>query len=110
MTCQQELRRKGLPYPRTCQECGLGPCKHSKSGAGASVTHKFFVSHEEWFPVYTLISNSDGSFKEESLKEFTNKEVEEMKRVQEDFIRIQRMIADRIGKKYEKHHEYRLVD
>lgn len=28
MTCQQELRRQGKPYPRTCQDCGLGPCKH----------------------------------------------------------------------------------
>ena len=27
MTCQQELRQQGKPYPRTCAECGLGPCK-----------------------------------------------------------------------------------
>ena len=25
--CQQELRAAGKPYPRTCQLCGLGPCK-----------------------------------------------------------------------------------
>lgn len=24
--CQQRLRAQGLPYPRTCQVCGLGPC------------------------------------------------------------------------------------
>lgn len=27
MTCQQELMAVGMPYPRTCHECGLGPCK-----------------------------------------------------------------------------------
>lgn len=26
-TCQQELIQQGKSYPRTCQECGLGPCK-----------------------------------------------------------------------------------
>lgn len=25
--CSHELRRLGQPYPRTCQMCGLGPCK-----------------------------------------------------------------------------------
>ena len=25
--CTEKLRKKGLPYPRTCAECGLGPCK-----------------------------------------------------------------------------------
>lgn len=25
--CQQDLRAEGKPYPRTCQLCGLGPCK-----------------------------------------------------------------------------------
>lgn len=27
MTCQQELRKQKKPYPRTCADCGLGPCK-----------------------------------------------------------------------------------
>lgn len=26
MTCQQELRKQGKAYPRTCEDCGLGPC------------------------------------------------------------------------------------
>lgn len=26
MTCQQQLRAEGKPYPRTCADCGLGPC------------------------------------------------------------------------------------
>lgn len=29
MTCRQELARKGLPSPRTCADCGLGPCRVS---------------------------------------------------------------------------------
>lgn len=24
--CNVKLRRKDLPYPRTCSQCGLGPC------------------------------------------------------------------------------------
>ena len=27
-TCSELLRLAGKPYPRTCSECGLGPCKH----------------------------------------------------------------------------------
>lgn len=26
MTCQKDLMAAGLPYPRTCQRCGLGHC------------------------------------------------------------------------------------
>lgn len=26
--CSNELAQKGLAYPRTCAECGLGPCKY----------------------------------------------------------------------------------
>lgn len=25
--CTQDLRKAGVVYPRTCEECGLGPCK-----------------------------------------------------------------------------------
>jgi hypothetical protein len=28
MTCQKDLIALGKPYPRTCEHCGLGPCKH----------------------------------------------------------------------------------
>lgn len=27
--CTKALRAEGKPYPRTCQECGLGPCKNN---------------------------------------------------------------------------------
>jgi hypothetical protein len=27
VTASCELKEQGLPYPRTCPECGLGPCK-----------------------------------------------------------------------------------
>jgi hypothetical protein len=30
MTCQEELRLAGEPYPRTCAECGLGPCREKQ--------------------------------------------------------------------------------
>lgn len=26
-TCASDLREAGLPAPRTCEACGLGPCK-----------------------------------------------------------------------------------
>ena len=28
-TCNRRRQIAGLAYPRTCAECGLGPCKHS---------------------------------------------------------------------------------
>ncbi len=31
MTCQKELMAAGSPYPRTCSDCGLGPCKRYNS-------------------------------------------------------------------------------
>jgi hypothetical protein len=31
VTCQQTLRAEGKAYPRTCQECGLGPCKEVRA-------------------------------------------------------------------------------
>lgn len=31
MTCSEVLREQGKAYPRTCQGCGLGPCKRRKS-------------------------------------------------------------------------------
>ena len=26
--CKLQLMNRGLPYPRTCSECGLGACRH----------------------------------------------------------------------------------
>lgn len=31
--CQQALRLQGKPYPRTCEVCGLGPCKDKRAVA-----------------------------------------------------------------------------
>jgi hypothetical protein len=25
--CTKDLQKQGVAYPRTCAECGLGPCK-----------------------------------------------------------------------------------
>lgn len=33
--CSNALRKQGKAYPRTCRECGLGPCKFSAQGAAA---------------------------------------------------------------------------
>ena len=33
-TCNRRRQGAGLPYPRTCAECGLGPCKHSIVSGG----------------------------------------------------------------------------
>jgi hypothetical protein len=30
MTCQKILQAQNKPYPRTCEECGLGPCKQQE--------------------------------------------------------------------------------
>ena len=30
MTCNQILQAQRKPYPRTCAECGLGPCKQQE--------------------------------------------------------------------------------
>lgn len=31
MTCSHQLRAQNRPYPRTCTDCGLGPCKETRS-------------------------------------------------------------------------------
>jgi hypothetical protein len=28
--CTKELMKLKVAYPRTCKECGLGPCKYDK--------------------------------------------------------------------------------
>lgn len=30
MTCQKQLMAEDKPYPRTCEECSLGPCKYDR--------------------------------------------------------------------------------
>jgi hypothetical protein len=38
--CQQERRKAGLAYPRTCQLCGLGPCHNGARPAPISEADK----------------------------------------------------------------------
>lgn len=33
MTCNHVLQAKGLPNPRTCADCGLGPCRQKMATA-----------------------------------------------------------------------------
>ena len=37
MTCNKLLQAEGKPYPRTCPDCGLGPCKGDSSAYDALV-------------------------------------------------------------------------
>lgn len=47
MTCQQELRAIGKPYPRTCQECGLGPCRRAPAANTPAATVTLLKVAEE---------------------------------------------------------------
>lgn len=39
-TCNQERQSLRLAYPRTCQECGLGPCKKpARAGQTEPIQH-----------------------------------------------------------------------
>lgn len=33
--CSEHLREQGLPYPRTCAACGLGPCRYRSNSVEA---------------------------------------------------------------------------
>lgn len=35
MACNEQLRAEGLPYPRTCADCKLGPCLINKQDTAA---------------------------------------------------------------------------
>lgn len=38
--CQQALRLAGKAYPRTCAECGLGPCKFYRAEKPATPNNR----------------------------------------------------------------------
>jgi hypothetical protein len=41
MACNHDLQAEGRPYPRTCADCGIGPCKkHGNGNSHAAVTPK----------------------------------------------------------------------
>jgi hypothetical protein len=37
MACSKQLQLAGSAYPRTCEDCGLGPCKNPRFQAPAQV-------------------------------------------------------------------------
>jgi hypothetical protein len=42
VTASCELKEQGKPYPRTCPECGLGPCKRKPLRMPASGCFELF--------------------------------------------------------------------
>ena len=44
--CSAHLRVKGKPYPRTCGECGLGPCKFIASALMAQAMDSEQADHQ----------------------------------------------------------------
>ena len=38
--CTEKLRAQGLAYPRTCAECGLGPCRAKSEPPNADLGRK----------------------------------------------------------------------
>ena len=38
MSCSEELRKDGKAYPRTCAECGFGPCRKKLKPEPAPLT------------------------------------------------------------------------
>lgn len=48
--CQQRLLSAGLPSPRTCQECGLWPCKYRPNKAISAqkmqAPEKIYIVHD----------------------------------------------------------------
>lgn len=49
MTCSRILKEQGKPYPRTCPECQLGPCKYSQPNIGG---HAVKINDELQQPFY----------------------------------------------------------
>jgi len=43
-TCTEDLRRAGKAYPRTCPECGLGPCKKHPKAENSPATAKPYIT------------------------------------------------------------------
>ncbi len=46
--CNEERRRDGLDYPRTCARCGLGPCPEIKAnGLVITVPTEVYLAYED---------------------------------------------------------------
>lgn len=37
MACNKDLQKDGKAYPRTCEDCGLGPCKRGQPAIDAVI-------------------------------------------------------------------------
>lgn len=69
--CSTLLREQGQPYPRTCRECGLGPCKRTTKQQNTMSELKpfdlerakngepFFYAHNK-NPMYYICTLDDG--------------------------------------------------
>lgn len=47
MTCNKLLQAEGKSYPRTCPDCGLGPCKGGASTPTGMGTHAGIMTMQE---------------------------------------------------------------
>jgi len=56
MTCRNELIALGVPYPRTCQDCGLGTCKKIIKSKNVKQNHEC----PDWD--FMEITNDDAEF------------------------------------------------
>ena len=52
MACNQDLRDMGLPYPRTCSDCGFGPCKKYPRPAAPAI--ETVVSNNPDYEILTI--------------------------------------------------------
>jgi hypothetical protein len=50
MTCSKQLQLAGSAYPRTCVDCGLGPCKNPRFQAHAQAmpTQRVEIDYTNW--------------------------------------------------------------
>ena len=71
--CNYELRRQGRVYPRTCAECGLGPCKYQNKPPipETAPTDTERVQHVKRGTTYTVVGEaklqSSGSIAEGAM-------------------------------------------
>lgn len=76
--CNEYLRKTQKPYPRTCKECGLGPCKHQES----SVTRRPLssLSKEDYYILnkmgflYEFYPEATGDWKKDTAPNLTDSE------------------------------------
>ena len=50
--CQEVLRKAGKAYPRTCQVCGLGPCRYTNRPPDQQAENVIMSPSTSWADVY----------------------------------------------------------